>query len=137
MGSPSLAEGFESAPPVGRSQFDKENVAQLAVEVGRFGLRPLEHPHHHLTQRRQPLGDDPQGHRFADPRLARDHREPALLDQLLDPPAEICSLRTGRFRKPLLRERASWPTGVASERNGGTCPCPSCKCGRILLGGWF
>jgi hypothetical protein len=49
----------------------------------------LEHADHHVAQRREAFGDDPQGHRLAGSRLAADEREAAFLDQLLDAPGEV------------------------------------------------
>jgi len=89
MGTPPLAEGFEAAIAIRGAEFHREDLAQFAIEVGRLGLRPLQHAEHYVPQGPQAFGDDPQGHRLAGPRLAGDHREAALLDQLLDAPGEV------------------------------------------------
>ena len=40
---PALAQDFGAGPSVVRAQFDAEEVAHLAVEVGDVGLRPADH----------------------------------------------------------------------------------------------
>jgi hypothetical protein len=89
VGPPAFAESFEPSPTVPRGELHREDVPQFPIEVGGAGLRPLEHADHHVAERRQALGDDPQGHRLAGPRLAADEREAAFLDQLLDAPDEV------------------------------------------------
>ena len=43
MGPRALAELAEPAPAIRRRELDREDVAQLAVEVGVFRLGPLDH----------------------------------------------------------------------------------------------
>jgi hypothetical protein len=83
VGLPSFPEGLESTPTIRRAELHREDVGQLAVEVGAFGLGPLEHADRDITQRGQAFGDDPQGHR-----LQGSHSSSlARLDQI--DPAEI------------------------------------------------
>ena len=87
------------------AELHREDVAQFAVEVAAFRLRPLHHAHHHVAERGEAFGDDPQGHRLAGPRLARDQGEAPLLDQLFDAPGETLDLGghqqglAGQFRR--------------------------------------
>ena len=45
-----------------RCELHREDVAQLAIEVGGLRLGPLDHADHDVAQRGQPSGDDPQRH---------------------------------------------------------------------------
>ena len=92
MRLPTLAEGLESAPAVRRAELHREDVAQFAVEVTAFRLGPLHDAHHHVAERGEAFGHDPQGHRLAGSRLARDQGEASFLDQLLDTPGETLDL---------------------------------------------
>ena len=92
MGFPALAECFESTPTIVRRELHREDIAQLAIEVGAFGLGPLDHTDRDVPQRREPPGDNPQRHRFAGTRLTRHQREAPLLDQLFDAPGEMLDL---------------------------------------------
>ena len=86
---PALAERLESAPAIVRRELHREDVTQLAIEVGAFRLGPFDHADRDVTHRRKPPRDDPQRHRFAGARLPRDQREAPLLDQLFDAPGEV------------------------------------------------
>ena len=92
MRFPALAERLESAPAIVRRELHREDVAQLAIEVGAFRLGPFDHADRDVPQRRKPPGDNPQRHRFAGARLTRDQREAPLLDQLFDAPGEMLDL---------------------------------------------
>jgi hypothetical protein len=89
MGAPTFAERFEAAVTIRRAELDREDLAQFPIEVGRFGLGSLQDSDHHVPQRGQTFGDDPQGHRLAGSRFAPDQGEAALLDQLFDAPGEM------------------------------------------------
>ena len=69
MGFPALAQCLESPPTIVRLEFHRENIAQLTIEVGGFGLRPLDRADGDVPQRLKPPGDNPQRHRFAGARL--------------------------------------------------------------------
>ena len=62
VGFPPLAERFEPAPAIVRCQLHREDVAQLAVEVGALRLGPFDHADGDIPQGRQPSGDNPQRH---------------------------------------------------------------------------
>ena len=91
---------LKAAPAIGRAELHREEVAQLAVEVGGFRLRPFEDADQHVAQRRQAFGDDAQGHRLAGPGLAR--RSSAK------PPSwTSCSTRQAKFSMAAVTSRAS------------------------------
>ena len=50
MGSPAFAERLEAPVTVRRAEFHGEDLAQFAVEVGRFGLRQLPDATEHRQQ---------------------------------------------------------------------------------------
>jgi len=50
MGSPAFAERLEAPVTVRRAEFHGEDLAQFAVEVGRFGLRQLPEATEHRQQ---------------------------------------------------------------------------------------
>ena len=89
MRFPALAECLESAPTIVRCQLHREDIAQLAIEVGTLRLGPLDHADCDVPQRLKPARDNPQRHRFAGARLTRDQGEAPLLDQLFDTPGEV------------------------------------------------
>ena len=89
MRFPALAERLESAPAIVRRELHRENVAQLAIEVGTSRLGPFDHTDRHIAHRRKPSRDNPQRHRFAGAGLTRDQGEAPLLDQLFDAPGEM------------------------------------------------
>jgi hypothetical protein len=50
---PALAQGLGTAIAVMRAQFDTEEFAHLAIEVGDVGLRPTDHADRHVALCRQ------------------------------------------------------------------------------------
>ena len=89
MGLPPFPQRAKATPAIGGREFDGEDIAQLPIKIGRSRLRPLEHPHRDVAQRRQTLSHDPQRHGFPRAGFARDQSETALLHELLDPPGEV------------------------------------------------
>ena len=71
-----------------RAQFDAEEFAHLAIEVGDVGLRPADHADRHVALRRQRCGQDAQGGGFAAAGRAGDQGEATFAGELLHPPAE-------------------------------------------------
>ena len=70
------------------TQFDAEQVAHLAIEIGEIGLGPAAHADLDVTLLGEPLGENPQGDRLAGAGSPGDEGEAAFADQLLDAPAE-------------------------------------------------
>jgi hypothetical protein len=92
VGPPSLAQGVEAPPTIVGLELHRDDVAQLAVEVGGPGLGPLAHPAGHVPQGRKPPGDPAQRHTLAGTGFPRDQREAPFLDELFDPPGELLDL---------------------------------------------
>ena len=88
VGLPALAQHLGAGPAVVGTQFDAEQVAHLAIEIGEIGLGPAAHADLDVTLLGEPLGENPQGDRLAGAGRAGDEGEAAFADQLLDAPAE-------------------------------------------------
>ena len=110
MGLPALAQHLGAGPAVVGAEFDAEQVAHLAIEVGEIGLGPAAHADLDVALLREPLGENAQGDRLAGAGSAGDEGEAAFADQLLDAPAERLDARrdmerldrhVGRERVPL------------------------------------
>ena len=88
MGLPAVAQDLGAGPAVVRGQLDAEQIAHLAVEVGKAGLRPADDADLDVALGAKALGEDAQGDRLAGAGRAGDEGEAAFADELLDAPAE-------------------------------------------------
>jgi hypothetical protein len=88
VGLPALAQHLGAGPAVVGAEFDAEQVAHLAIEVGEVGLGPAAHAHLDVMLLREPLGENAQGNRLAGAGSPGDEGEAAFANQLLDAPAE-------------------------------------------------
>ena len=88
MALPAIAQHLGAGPPVVRGEFDAEQVAHLAVEVGEAGLGPADDADHDVALSAEPLRENTQRDRLASAGRAGDEGEAALADELLDAPAE-------------------------------------------------
>src|SRR5262245_17282288 len=102
MAFPALAQGFESTPAIVWLELHRENIAQLAIEVGAFRLGPLDHADCDVPQRLKPPGDNPQRHRLPGTGLTRDQREAPLPHQLFDAAGKTFDL--GGHQQPIAGE---------------------------------
>ena len=94
IGLPALAQHLGAGPAVVRLEFDAEQVAHLAVEVGDVGLRAADHAELDVALRRQRSREDAQGSRLAGAGHAGDEGKTTFADELAHTPAE----RTPRAR---------------------------------------
>jgi hypothetical protein len=86
---PALAQDLGAAPAVVRAQFDAEEFAHLAIEVGDVGLRPADHADRDVALCRQRWSARMRKTGgFAAAGRAGDEGEAAFGGQLLDAPAE-------------------------------------------------
>ena len=98
VGLPALAQHLGAGPAVVGAEFDAEQVAHLAIEVGEIGLGPAAQADLDVTLLREPLGENAQGDRLACAGSPGDEGEAAFADQLLDAPAERLDARRGMER---------------------------------------
>jgi len=88
MGLPALAQDLGATPAVVWMEFDAEEVAHLAIEVGDVGLWAADHANLHVTLGGKRCGQDAQDGGLAGAGSAGDEGEAAFAHELLDPPAE-------------------------------------------------
>src|SRR5271166_6365202 len=88
MALPAIAQHLGAGPPVVRGELDAEQVAHLAIEVGKAGLGPAENADLDIALTAEPLRENAQRDRLAGAGRAGDEGEAAFADELLDPPAE-------------------------------------------------
>ena len=98
VGLPALAQHLGAGPAVVGAEFDAEQVAHLAIEVGKIGLGPAAQADLDVTLLREPLGENAQGDRLACAGSPGDEGEAAFANQLLDAPAEQLDARRGMER---------------------------------------
>jgi hypothetical protein len=72
MRLPPLAQNLGSGIPVVGAERHTKQISKLAVKIADPGLWTSEHAHLGIALRRQPLGEDAQGNRLADPDIAAD-----------------------------------------------------------------
>lgn len=70
MALPALAQQLGAAPAIMELQIHPEQIAQLAVEVRHARLGSREHADLHIPHVCEPLGQQAQGDRLAEPRRA-------------------------------------------------------------------
>ena len=85
---PALAQDLGAGEAVMRAQFDTEEFAHLAIEVGDVGLRPADHADGDVALVGQRCRQDAQGGGFAAAGRAGDEGEAAVAGELLHAPAE-------------------------------------------------
>jgi hypothetical protein len=88
MALPAIAQHLGAGPSIVWGEFDAEQVAHLAVEVGEAGPGPAEDADLDIALSAEPLGENAQRHRLAGAGRAGDEGEAAFADELLDGPAE-------------------------------------------------
>src|SRR5271169_193102 len=90
---PALTEDPGSGPSVVRLQFDAEELAHLAIEVGDIGLWPADHADLDVALAGQMIGEDAQGSRFAGAGLSRHQSKAAFGSQMADASPERVDAR--------------------------------------------
>ena len=85
---PTLTQGLGPTPAIMRAQFDAEEFAHLAIEVGDVGLRSTDHADRHIALCYQRSREDAQGGGLAAAGHSGDQGEAAIAGELLHPPAE-------------------------------------------------
>src|SRR5258708_26116396 len=84
MIGPPRPKSFESGPPVVRRERDREEIAELAVEVHGAALGMLDGADHHVRQSAKALGEQAQGDALSGVGVAGEHGEAAVGDAELD-----------------------------------------------------
>ena len=86
---PAIAQHLGAGPSVVRGEFDSEQVAHLAIEIGEAGLGPADDADLDVALSVEPLRKNAQRDRFAGAGRAGDEGEAALADELLDAQSSV------------------------------------------------
>ena len=136
---PASAQGLESSPAIVRGEWDREEVAELAVEVHGAALGMLDGADDDVGQRAKALGEQAQGDALSGAWISSEHGEAAVGDAELDASDEAVD-GGGREERVVRNVGAKRVKLQAVERNGalyfhessGRCRrwCRLCPAGR-------